>query len=248
MQLIPVLDILNGEVVHAVAGDRSCYRPIQSQLCQGSNPVDVAQGLLEASGSERLYVADLDALSGKPVQQPVIMKLAELGVEIWLDIGLVNVNMARRWERMFFSPENLLRPIIASETLQELDSMSAVADVLGGRQIVLSLDLYKGKLRATSDEIGRLTPLDLAGLALETGVERVIVLELSRVGTLSGLDECKSFCALTEVAANFQLFWGGGIRHVQDVRLANELGYAGVLVATALHRKTISRQEIVTLM
>ena len=246
MQLIPVLDIQNGAVVHAVAGDRSKYQPIQSQLCQGSEPVDVGRALLRASGSDKLYVADLDALGGQAVQQSVILELAELGVEIWLDIGLANAQSGRDWDNLFSSHVEQIRPIVASETIQTLDSISAIADRLGTGRIVLSLDLYEGKLRSNSDAIGRLTPLDFANLAVKIGIESMIVLELSRVGTSSGLTDCDAIGALVGIGSALNLFWGGGICHAQDMRIARDLGFSGVLVATALHRKAITQREIFT--
>ena len=43
MILIPVIDLMHGQVVRAVRGDRHAYRPIVSALCDGSDPVTVAR-------------------------------------------------------------------------------------------------------------------------------------------------------------------------------------------------------------
>ncbi len=40
MILIPVIDLMQGQVVRAVRGDRGSYRPIVSGLCAGSDPVE----------------------------------------------------------------------------------------------------------------------------------------------------------------------------------------------------------------
>jgi uncharacterized protein related to proFAR isomerase len=67
--LVPVVDLLGGQVVHARRGERSQYQPIRSPLCPGSDLLPLARALRQASGSALLYAADLDALQGRPVQE-----------------------------------------------------------------------------------------------------------------------------------------------------------------------------------
>jgi phosphoribosylformimino-5-aminoimidazole carboxamide ribotide isomerase len=62
VKLIPVVDLLNGEVVHARKGQRSHYLPLQSSLCQGTQPETVVGALLDLYPFRTLYIADLDAI------------------------------------------------------------------------------------------------------------------------------------------------------------------------------------------
>ena len=52
MQLIPVIDLMAGQVVRGVRGERSAYRPIRSSLCESSAPLELAPRLLERAASE----------------------------------------------------------------------------------------------------------------------------------------------------------------------------------------------------
>ena len=61
LKVIPVIDILNGVAVHAIRGERSNYKPLQSSLFKSADPVDVA-GVFKTLGFRELYVADLDAI------------------------------------------------------------------------------------------------------------------------------------------------------------------------------------------
>ncbi|HLN90033.1 MAG TPA: HisA/HisF-related TIM barrel protein, partial [Candidatus Binatia bacterium] len=61
MKVIPVIDILNKVVVHAVKGKRNEYKPIQSILCRSVEPLEVAKAFRTLGFSE-VYVADLDAI------------------------------------------------------------------------------------------------------------------------------------------------------------------------------------------
>ena len=47
------------------AASADSYRPVRSQLCRGSEPVDVVAGLLTVHPFATLYIADLDAIQAR---------------------------------------------------------------------------------------------------------------------------------------------------------------------------------------
>jgi len=62
MIIIPVLDLMNGEVVHAKHGNRHEYLPIKSVLTYSSEPLAVVQALLALYPFKQLYIADINAI------------------------------------------------------------------------------------------------------------------------------------------------------------------------------------------
>ena len=62
--LIPVIDLKDGGVVHARAGKRADYRPLETPFGLADDPVAIARALLAVTDSPILYVADLDAIAG----------------------------------------------------------------------------------------------------------------------------------------------------------------------------------------
>ena len=62
--VIPALDLKGDAVVHAKAGDRAVYRPIESPFGAADDPFAIARGLLSHTASPSLYIADLDAIAG----------------------------------------------------------------------------------------------------------------------------------------------------------------------------------------
>src|SRR5262245_49329953 len=87
-RLIPVIDVLGGIVVRAVAGKRDRYRPLVSQLTGSNFPVTVAEALREHAGTAELYLADLDAIMGKAPALPLYQILARRGFQLWVDAGI----------------------------------------------------------------------------------------------------------------------------------------------------------------
>ena len=223
MQLIPVIDLMQGQVVRGVRGNRQAYRPIVSQLCEGSDPVAVAQALVAHSGAGWLYVADLDALMGRPPQQAVLRRLLDHlpGVALWLDAGFADVAAAdavRAGLGQQAAPRAV--PVFGSESLASREALVRAAAQDG----VLSLDRKDGQ------------PLDPAGCwdAPALWPRRVIVMTLERVGAASGPD-LQTLQAVRERAPGAFVVGAGGVRNPADLAAAAASGAGAWLVASALH-------------
>ncbi len=66
MEIIPVIDVMKGRVVQAKGGVRAAYQPLQSQLTQQTDTIAVVADLLAYAPFKTLYMADLDAIMGRP--------------------------------------------------------------------------------------------------------------------------------------------------------------------------------------
>ena len=229
--LIPVIDLMDGQVVRGVGGQRSTYRPIVSALCRSSDPVVVGRSLTAHCGANRLYVADLDALMGGHVQMAVLKQLLQALPEVkelWLDGGFADAAAAAAVARELGDFANRVLPVYASESLR---SRAALADCFAQNpQAVMSLD-RRGNER-----------LDPAGCwdAPELWPLRVIVMTLERVGSGHGPD-LQTLAEVQARAPAAQLFGAGGLRSLADLHAADAAGAAGWLVASALHDLQLPR-------
>ncbi|BDI06609.1 nickel transporter [Sphaerotilus microaerophilus] len=226
--VIPVLDLMRGQVVRAVRGERQHYPPMHSQLRAGSDPVELARALCHHTGSDRLYIADLDALLGGEAQTDVLRRLiaALPGVRLWLDAGWADAAAAHAlWAELGAAGE-AIDPVYASEALRDAAALAGcfTADDALGTRALLSLDRRAGQ------------PLDRAGCWQRPDLwpQRVIVMTLERVGSDAGPD-LQTLPALHGLAPQRQFIGSGGIRHPDDLRAAAGTGATGWLVASALH-------------
>lgn len=225
MDLIPVIDLQAGQVVHAVRGERSRYRPMRSSLAAGSDPLVLAPALLRASGSRTLYVADLDALQGRDPQAAVLAALlaAEPGCTLWLDAGFRDLPQACHLLEQLGDAAARVQPVFGSESLA---SRSAAQAALAARsKVLLSLDRLRGQA------------LDAAGCWDDSALwpQRVIAMTLDRVGAGTGPD-LQTLAALRQRAPLDTVCIGaGGIRDSADLSRAEQAGAHAWLVASALH-------------
>ena len=228
MKIVPVIDILDGVVVHAVRGRREEYQPIKSVLCSSADPLEVASAFKEC-GFRELYLADLDAITGKKPNYAIYRLIAEkTGLEQMVDAGVTNTQQA---ERVLESHASKI--VIGTETLRSMDFVATAVNTFGNERVIVSLDLMGNKLvsQLPSDELAE--PVALLREFQRIGVENFIVLDLARVGSGEGVNFQILKTALTNSRA--KLFVGGGIRDMEDLLEMKKLGVYGVLAATALH-------------
>lgn len=226
LPVIPVLDLMGGQVVHAVRGERASYQPVRSALAPGSEPRVIGQALLHLCGGGALYVADLDGIvHQRPQLGPLQALLGALPeVTLWLDAGLASPAAWALLAQALGPQARRVRPVFGTESLQSADGLAAVSGA------VLSLDQRKGQ------------PMDPCGLwqQPEAWPDTLVLMTLDRVGADQGPD----LPLLREQRARRpQAQWvgAGGIRHPQDLAAAAAAGAAAWLVASALHDGRLGR-------
>jgi phosphoribosylformimino-5-aminoimidazole carboxamide ribotide isomerase len=231
MDLIPVIDLKGGVVVHARRGERAQYRPIETPLCRGSAPQDVLAGLLRLYPFRRVYIADLDGIAGGEGHVALLEALANAfsSVEFWIDNGMAETARAEMW--LARARGSL---VLGSESQRD----TAVLEALSAHpRVVLSLD-FRG-----ATFLG--PPGILETPALWPG--RVIAMTLARVGAGAGPD-FERLAALRARAGAREVFAAGGVRGADDLAALAAAGIAGALVASALHSGALDRQALQVLL
>ena len=87
-QVIPVIDLLNGQAVHAVGGQRAYYQRIESVLHDSCDPIRLATAIRDELGLETLYIADLDAIEGGAPSIEIHRKIIASRSHLWIDAGI----------------------------------------------------------------------------------------------------------------------------------------------------------------
>jgi phosphoribosylformimino-5-aminoimidazole carboxamide ribotide isomerase len=230
MEIIPVLDLKGGVVVHARMGLRNAYRPIETPLSPNSRPIDVARGLLSIYPFASFYIADLDSIEGKGDNDAVLieLRLAFPDLALWVDKGLAELASADRW-----LGAGLGHLILGSETQR---TGGLVQHFRQDERVILSLDYRDDVFVGPSALLHN----------SDSWPSKVIVMTLARVGSATGPDMDR----LTEIkalAADKRVFAAGGVRNADDLATLAQAGIAGALVATSLHNGAVTGAQIARL-
>ena len=124
--------------------------------------------------------------------------------------------------------------IIATETIKSLDDLDTIFSQSIKQDLVMSVDIkdrhilgkhIKADFNDILRKIQKIEPLE------------VILLDISRVGTINGFDHAlvDSFNSIES-----ELILGGGIT-AEDIKELNVLGVQNFLVGTALHKGIINQ-------
>ena len=223
MHIIPVIDLKDGQVVHAVRGDRQHYQPIHlhSQLTASSNIEAVLSGFLTLYPFDTFYIADLNAITGHGQHNALITTLLARHpeIEFWIDNG-------SRLAELHPKPAKNYRPVIGTES--QLAPTGQLA-----QDLILSLDF---KQEQAAGDPAWFTDS-------HNWPQHLIIMTLSRVGGKTGPDLQK----LAEYVGNYpqkNIIAAGGIRDFDDLQTLENLGVNSALVATALHTGTLSTAQI----
>jgi HisA/HisF family protein len=224
VQIVPVIDLKGGVVVHARRGRRAEYAPLRSPLVEGCEPVTVARTLCALCRTTTLYVADLDAIAGSPVDEVALAELSEVA-ETWVDAGATTPQAAAALARA-----GVARNVVGTESLEP----GAAIDPSGTPPVVLSVDLRDERLISPDPGLAGREPGAAAPLARALNVRGLLVIDLARVGSGAGppLDAVAELAAALPTTA---IYAGGGVRDDADLRALESAGATGALVATALH-------------
>ncbi len=231
MQVIPVIDLLNGVVVHAKKGDRQYYQAIQSKLSVSTNPVAIVTALLALYPFTQLYIADLNAIQKTAHSSYTNYSLIESitlefpNLVIWVDAGISNQSELNLWEKLN------IRLVIGSENFTEIDHYCSLT--CHKTDFILSLDFlsqgYKGPTELLTN--------------IDYWPQDVIIMSLANVGTNQGVNQTLLKDMINQ-AKHANIYAAGGIRDIADLITVKNMGGCGALVATALHHMHISRKDL----
>ena len=231
MVIRPVLDVRGGRAVRAVAGRRDRYTPWNMPWCRSADPLTFARRLRDRWGTNRLYVADLDALEGDGPGDPranraIWFTLADDGFDLLLDAGVRHPGDLRP----SLTPADS-RLVVPTETARSLEELCGSLAASGG---VLGLDLRDGK------PIG---PGGVLAFARSSGAP-VLLLDVAAVGLSGGVPTLPLVRELLAANPSRDVRTGGGVRSIEDVREAAAAGVSELLVATALYEGRLSRDDL----
>jgi len=237
-KIIPVIDILNSKAVHAIKGERDNYKPLESYLFESTDPIEIIKVLSNNYDFNEFYIADLDSILKKKLNTEFLTQINALeNIKIIIDPGIVSVEQTVK-----LSSFKLKSLILGLETIKNFQVISQSLKILGNNKVIVSLDMYKGKILSNIEKIKNLNPIQVAKKIEMLGVKELILLDLYRVGLkLGGIPQL-----YTDILHNFigNLYVGGGIKNLEDITHYKENGFSGALIATALYDGTINIEKL----
>jgi phosphoribosylformimino-5-aminoimidazole carboxamide ribonucleotide (ProFAR) isomerase len=219
VQLYPALDLSGGGLARAATAP---------------DPVTLAHQW-RVAGATWLHVVDLDRVWGTGNNTSLVRRLVT-DLDPPVQLGGAPATVAAVEEMVAWGAARVVAGVAAIEALPALVARH------GAARIALSLDVRDGAA-TTLDGVVAGNPMDLLALARHAGVETIVYRDLGRDGTLTG-------AALTSakglVGHGVGVVLAGGIAGLDELRVARDAGFAGVVVGRALLDGTFSIEDALT--
>ncbi len=227
--IYPAVDIQGGHAVRLTEGDPT------RETVYFDDPRDAAAHWVKL-GARELHVVDLDAALGKGDNREAIRgitrRVSAEGVEIEVGGGIRDLETAYAWldlvHRVVIGTAAITKPELVDRLLQEV----------GPDRVAVTVDARAGKVAVRGwTETTEVDAVDLAARAAAQGVRHLIYTDISRDGTLQGVDPAP----VAEVRSAFEhvLIAGGGVATVADLEIYRDLGLDGAIVGRALYEGTV---------
>ncbi len=229
MLIIPVLDLSHGLVVQAKQGGRDSYQPVISVISSNPEPESVLSAFFKLYPFKTIYIADLDAIQETGNQSYLIKELAShhRQCEFWVDAGIGPIQNSQT-----DNLGNNVKIILGSENKLPKESLTSL--IKNNPDILLSLDFNENGLIDNSFLLSDIT----------TWPKQVIVMMLHRVGLNKGIDlQCLN--NILNLGKNNEIYAAGGVRNTNDLEQLDLIGIKGVLLASALHNGSITKEDII---
>jgi phosphoribosylformimino-5-aminoimidazole carboxamide ribotide isomerase len=226
-EIIPCVDIQNGKAVRLFEGDPN------RETVYFESPLEAAQHWTNL-GAEWLHLVDLDAALGKGNNDLVIGQIAAtLETNIEVGGGIRSLESARKWL------EVVDRIVLGTVAISQPDIVDALVADYGADRIVISVDAKDGLVAVKGwKEISNIQATDLAKNVMKQGITHVIYTDITRDGTLKGVNP-EPVKAMREAFPHV-LIAGGGVARDADLELYETLGLEGAIVGRALYEGTIT--------
>jgi phosphoribosylformimino-5-aminoimidazole carboxamide ribotide isomerase len=244
MRILPVIDLAGNVVVHAVAGQRNAYRPIESLLAEDATATAIGSGFVKHFGASEVYVADLDAIGGDEPRWELYRALAATGLRLWLDCGLASEQRAALLQKATEHEPIISRFIIGLESVKSPQEIRSILRVLDAEQVVFSLDLRNGQICNAHDVWLEMGAEAVAATVLEMGIRSIIVLDLAQVGMGRGVGTLALCRTLRNMSCEWELIAGGGISHLENLSKLEQVGCDVALIASALHDGRLTSEQL----
>ncbi|GGL71908.1 1-(5-phosphoribosyl)-5-[(5-phosphoribosylamino) methylideneamino] imidazole-4-carboxamide isomerase [Deinococcus aerolatus] len=225
--LIPCVDIQSGRAVRLYEGDPD------RETVYFESPLEAARHWVRL-GAGLVHLVDLDAATGRGENRAVIAQIvSELGAPVEVGGGIRDRAGA---EALLKSGVD--RVVIGTAAVAQPELVAELIAAHGPERVVVSLDARglevatHGWLQGSGVQVAELTPR-----LADAGLETLIFTDVTRDGTLKGLDRAL-MQAVRRLWLN-TLIVGGGVANVDDVRLLAEEGIEGAIVGRAIYEGTL---------
>jgi len=233
IELIPAIDIIDGQCVRLTKGD-------YDQKKVYGEPLDMAREF-EAIGFKRLHMVDLDGAKSRHIVNESVLKSLASQTRLTIDFG-GGIKTDDDMGKAFESGAQLVT--VGSVAVTQPELFEAWLRKYGGERLILGADVRNGKISINGwKEESTEDLLPFLQKYIDMGVKNVLCTEISKDGTLTG----PAISLYKEVMAAYptlHLIASGGVSCIDDIKALEAAGIPAVVFGKAIYEGKLDLKEL----
>lgn len=238
MNIIPAIDILEGQVVRLVKGK------LQNKIVYSDNPIEIAEKF-EAQGADMIHVVDLDATlttgwnNNQNNIESILKIIDTIKIPVQVAGGIRSINAINK---MFEKKaEKIVIGTLAYKHPQVLQQLSK--DKV--EKIVISIDQNKGIVMIDGwRQPSGFKVIEAIKFFMAKGIKEFLLTTVDRDGTLNGPDLDTLSYASNVNGAN--IIASGGISSIEDIIRVKNIGCSAVILGKSIYDGKIDVKKAIT--
>ena len=229
-EVMPAVDMQDGQVVQLVGGERGTGRTY-------GEPVDAAQEWVEA-GAETLHLVDLDgAFEGERANADAIDAILD-AVDVTTQLG---GGIRTAADATGLLKQGIDRVILGTAAVENPEIVEAISEDHPGT-VMVSLDAKEGEVVVSGwTEATGLDPAEAAARYEALGADAILFTDVDVEGQLDGV-RTEPVRRVVD-AVDIPVVASGGVATIEDIRALKEAGAAAVVVGSALYEGNFTLEE-----
>jgi len=233
IELIPAIDIINGQCVRLTKGD-------YDQKTVYGSPLEMALEF-ERIGYKRLHMVDLDGAKSKHIVNSSVLSQVTTETKLTVDFG-GGIKTDEDIETAFNHGAQMVT--IGSIAVTEPERFMGWLEKYGAERIILGADVRNGKISINGwkeDSTEDLLPF--LKKYIDAGVSKVLCTEISKDGTLAG-PAIELYKRVMKEYPALHLIASGGVSCIDDIKALDAAGIPAVVFGKAIYEGKINLQEL----
>jgi phosphoribosylformimino-5-aminoimidazole carboxamide ribotide isomerase len=234
MELIPAIDIIDGQCVRLTKGDyaqKTVYR---------NHPWEVAKEF-ETYGFKRLHVVDLDGAKAKHIVNSDVLQKITTETSLTVDFG-GGIKTDEDIEKAFANGAQMVT--VGSIAVTNPELFLSWIKKYGADRMILGADVRNGKISINGwKEDSSEDLLPFLRKYVDAGVTNVLCTEISKDGTLQG-PAIDLYKRIMQEYPNLHLIASGGVSSIDDIKALEAAGIPAVVFGKAIYEGRINLKEL----
>jgi phosphoribosylformimino-5-aminoimidazole carboxamide ribotide isomerase len=233
IELIPAIDIIEGQCVRLTKGD-------YDQKTVYGNPLEMAQEF-ERIGFRRLHMVDLDGAKSKHIVNDEVLNRITKATNLIVDFG-GGIKTDEDIRKAFDNGASMVT--VGSIAVTHPELFLSWVEQYGAERLILGADVRNGKISINGwkeDSTEDLLPF--LRRYIDAGVRNVLCTEISKDGTLQG-PAIELYQRVMKEYPELHLIASGGVSSIEDIKSLDAAGIPAVVFGKAIYEGKINLQEL----